>query len=204
MTDMTLSLLKLNKFGEDWQPTTTDIYVVREGSILAVEIDANNRDKIDSSYTFKNVVSESNPEATDRFFVIDDKENLLHYQQNESDGAYSFEIISERSLSEIKGFSPVFSQVKHEKFARIVVTERVITINETNFNMQNGHSWQLSGRALISADQEYEFEENEEEEKERDMHLKNQAIIDVDSTQNIPWTTRVISTVSVQEWSEQQ
>ena len=53
--DMSLLELTLKKkSGLEWKCYFKEIYVVREGKILAVELDQLNRDKIDSSYTYSN------------------------------------------------------------------------------------------------------------------------------------------------------
>lgn len=52
--------------------------MVREGKILAVELDQLNITGIDSSYTYSNKLKEVNREAVNKLYLMDDKENLLY------------------------------------------------------------------------------------------------------------------------------
>ena len=132
---MTLKELTLVKQGIELQPTIVDIHVVREGKILAVELDPLNNEKIDSSYTYNNQVKERNPDAVNRLYLMDDKDNLLYIREKEvHESGDRYEIINETNLSDLKGFNSEINKHKEKKFNRIVVTDRVISINESNYN----------------------------------------------------------------------
>ena len=124
--------LSLLKKGQEWNEELTEIHVVREGTVLALQIDSENRQLIDSSYTYGNKLKEYNYDATNMIYLMDDKENLLLFSQKtkEIDSRSQYEITKEISLSEIKGLSKEISRFKKRPFNHIAVTDRVITIND--------------------------------------------------------------------------
>jgi len=73
--------LSLLKKGQEWNEESTEIHVVREGTVLALQIDSENRQLIDSSYTYSNKLKEYNYDATNKIYLMDDKENLLLLSQ---------------------------------------------------------------------------------------------------------------------------
>ena len=80
--------------------------MVREGGILAVEMDQMNIDKIDSSYTFSNKVKEENLSAVNMLYLMDDKENLVQIRQKEQDESGDpYEVVKEMPLTDLKGFN---------------------------------------------------------------------------------------------------
>ena len=77
-TDVAVIALKLNKMSTNWQVNEVEVHKINEGSVIALELDPNNRERTDSVYTYKNKLIEEQPEVLNMIFVIDDKETLYH------------------------------------------------------------------------------------------------------------------------------
>ena len=107
-------------------------------------MDSENREKTDSNYTYTKMLKETNLEATNKLYILDTNYKLYHLaQKKELDELLEYETISEISLD--TSTYPKLSEeiAKYEKipFNRIAVADRVITINDRNFNLFNGDSW---------------------------------------------------------------
>ena len=70
--------LKLSFIGSEWNFSTKEVHKVNEGSVIALEIDPENRERTDSVYTYNNELIEEQPSVLNKIFVIDDKESMFH------------------------------------------------------------------------------------------------------------------------------
>ena len=77
--------------------------------------------------------------------VLDDKENLTHLRQKQiGESGARYEVVDERNLSIIKDMTIEINEFKEKSFNRISVTERCITLNDSNFSFENGNQWRLN------------------------------------------------------------
>jgi len=108
---------------------------------------------------------------------MDDKENLslLAQQKDQDDGVVMYDIVSEKSLSEYKGFSKEIARFKKKPFNRLAVTDRVIRINDQNFNFCNGHMWDLRVfRGFDESKKEKDIESDEDYEDGEGQNIKQE------------------------------
>ena len=105
--------LKMNIVRQQWQPQLLEIYTVREGTIIALEIDIDNREKTDSIYTYNNELIESREDVTNQLYFIDDKENMLKLRQKqEGESGNRYEVLEERNLSTIRDLTVELNRFK--------------------------------------------------------------------------------------------
>lgn len=62
--DVLLMELKMKIARAQWQPELLEIHTVREGSVIALEMDIDNREKTDSVYRYNNDIIESDEYVT--------------------------------------------------------------------------------------------------------------------------------------------
>ena len=140
-TDVEVQELTLNKVGNSWIHNTKEVHVVREGNIIALEMDPENRSKTDSIYTHGNTLIENRSEVTNNLYIVDDKENLYYYRQKraqESGNRYAL-IKNEYNLAQVKNLTVELLKYKKKPFNRMVISDRVLTLNDTNFSFANYH-----------------------------------------------------------------
>jgi hypothetical protein len=102
-------------------------------------MDSQNTEKIDTSYTYSNKLC-YNPEAVNKIYILSNKEQLIHVAEKseQSGGSNSnFEVIAEKDLSKNKELLQDIAYYSATPFNRLAVTDRVITINEKNYNFNN-------------------------------------------------------------------
>jgi hypothetical protein len=75
--DMNVNEMKLNKVSRNWAEHILEIHVCREGKIIALEMDSQNREETDSIYTHNNTLIESREEVTNKLYIMNDKETLF-------------------------------------------------------------------------------------------------------------------------------
>jgi len=86
--------LKLTKQGLKMSSSISEIHVVREGKILALELDSQNREFIDSSYTYDHTLQQTDLDVINKIYIMDDKENLLLLRQKKDhESGHKYKII---------------------------------------------------------------------------------------------------------------
>ena len=76
-SDCVVNELKLSNISQEWHSEILEVYKVNEGTVIALEMDPDNRDQTDSIYTYKNKLKEERSTVLNKIFVIDDKENMF-------------------------------------------------------------------------------------------------------------------------------
>lgn len=104
---------------------------------------------------------------------MDDKDNLIHFRQKDQlESGDRYEAISENSLSHLTGFSSEISKYKKKLYNRIVVTDRVLTINESNYNFANSNKWLINEVYKAAKKRENESSDSEDGEGSHDTFVQ--------------------------------
>ena len=140
-TDDAVVAMKFSHMSGQWQVNEVECHKINEGSVIALELDPDNRDRTDSVYTYDNKLIEEQPEVLNKIFVVDDKETLFHIRQKgEDEPGVRYEVIEEKNLGLSRELGKELLQHKAKaEEARCAITSRAITLNNKNFNFYNGH-----------------------------------------------------------------
>ena len=143
-SDMEVIELKVSKVGSNWTESLQEVKVVREGRVIALELDPANRSATDSVYTYGRKLLEDRDNVTNKIYIVDDKENMFYLRQKfDYESGNRYELLSETNLSLVKDLTLELNKFKMHDFNRCVVNFRCITLNDANFSFCNGHSWSL-------------------------------------------------------------
>ena len=167
-TDCVVKQLTLSFMNGEWQYDTLEVHKINEGTVIALEMNPDNRDYTDSIYTNNNMLREKRKDVNvlNEIFIVDDKENLFHIKQKaEDESGPRYSIIDEKDLSPSRELAQELSRHKLKSFARLTITKRCITLNDQNYNFFNGHSWPLDVSIKESDAENNEEEENDEDEQ---------------------------------------
>jgi hypothetical protein len=92
--DCVINELKCQVVSQKWTTIATEIYKINDGRIIALEMDSENREMTDSIYTYNNKLIETQAAALNKFYILDDKENLICLRQKaENESGTRYEII---------------------------------------------------------------------------------------------------------------
>ena len=112
---------------------------------------AESLDEIDSVYTYSNQLKEDNPDAINKLYILSSTKKLYRITEKSDLDGGGYEIISEKDLSISKDLMQDLSKYQLTPFNRLAISERVITINEKNYNFSNFHSWELDSSIKVES-----------------------------------------------------
>ena len=175
---------------------------------MALELDPENNLMTDSIYTYDRDLhgehNDSNNDIMNKLYLLDGHEDVHHIvQERGQQGHHKYTVVDKRSVSQWKNIQSQITEFKSETFNTLSITRRCMTINEVNYNFSNQRYWDLDirtremrGKELIEKDDD-QSETSEDEvqntEEENKLHYK------VHWVRNIPWTQRMLISVSIQD-----
>lgn len=193
-TDSQVNELKIFKVGNKWTHNIQEVLVVREGNIISLELDPENRKNVDALYSHGRVLMPDRDQCTNMLYVVDDKENMFHCRQkfpNESGNRY--ELTEELNLATVKDLTQELNKYKRDGFNRCVINHRCISLNDSNYSFYNGTSWSLNvQRADANMQDNEDKHAADDEDDEFANKNKHTSTYQVHSVAPIAWTSRQI------------
>ena len=155
-------------------------------------------------YSYERDLYERNSEVMNKLYVVSSSADL-HVLVQTSEVGQKYTEVEKRNLQELVGFSDQLANFREKPFNSMSISDRCITLNDTNYNFFNSHSWAINisnqrvkGSQLEEMDSDDESSESEGEE----VNDKNKKVVKykIHSIKNLQWTKRQILIVSLQEF----
>ena len=203
-SDQILIEVSVDYVGSEWKFYKSSIFKVNEGQIAAFELDPESL-QFDSMYSYERDLYERNSEVMNKLYVVSSSADL-HVLVQTSEVGQKYTEVEKRNLQELVGFSDQLANFREKPFNSMSISDRCITLNDTNYNFFNSHSWainisnqRIKGSQLEEVDSDDDSEESEEEANDKKKVIRYK----IHSIQNLQWTKRQILIVSLQEKDEE-
>ena len=145
-------------------------------------------------YSYERDLYERNSEVMNKLYVVSSSADL-HVLVQTPEVGQKYTEVEKRNLQELSGFSDQLADFREKPFNSMSISDRCITLNDTNYNFFNSHSWpvnisntRIKGSQLEEVDSDDESEESEGEE----ANDKNKKVVKykIHSIKNLQWTKR--------------